>query len=256
MNYKKIYNSIIAKAKLENRIKHNGIYYENHHILPISLKGENKKDNLVLLTAKEHFLAHKLLIKIYTNNRKLVDAFFFMIHGNQKQHYNASLRDYEHSINLKNEIPLSDKTLQKMRKHLKKVHEKNKGSIPWNKGLDAINKGVPTSEESKIKLSNTLKKKYENGYIHPMTGKTHSEETKKKISEAQKGQKHRLGKTHSEESKKKMSESHKGQIPWNKGKKASTETLEKMRKSRLGKPSPNKGKKYIIDKNGNKRIQH
>ncbi len=98
------------------------------------------------------------------------------------------------------------------------------------------------SEESKIKLSNTLKKKYENGYIHPMTGKTHSEETKKKISEAQKGQKHRLGKTHSEESKKKMSESHKGQIPWNKGKKASTETLEKMRKSRLGKPSPNKGK--------------
>ena len=38
----------------------------------------------------------------------------------------------------------------------------------------------------------------------------HSEEAKKKISDAMKGQKHMLGKTHSEETKRKISESKKG----------------------------------------------
>jgi len=259
MNYQKIYENIISNAKEQNRVKlkkydKNYIYYENHHILPKCLEGLNEEINLVLLTAKEHFISHKLLIKIHPGNRKLVDAFFFMIHGNQKQHYNATARDYEQSINLKNKTPISEETLQKMRKHLKKVHKKNKGSIPWNKGLEAVNKGIPMKEESKNKLRETLKNKYKEGWS-PRTGHTHSEETKKKISEAQKGNKKWLGKTHSEETKKKMSESHKGKAPGNKGKKASAETLEKMRQAKLGKPSPNKGRKYYINENGEKKLQ-
>ena len=49
-----------------------------------------------------------------------------------------------------------------------------------------------------------------------MTGKHHSEETKRKMSESRKG---KLRKKHTEEAKRKMSEAKKGYIPWNKGKK-------------------------------------
>ena len=56
--------------------------------------------------------------------------------------------------------------------------------------------GFKHSEESKRKISDAHK------------GKTHSEETKKKMSERQKGENHPFyGKTHSEETKKKISES-------------------------------------------------
>lgn len=79
MNYKKIYHQLIDKARNENRTKNNNIYYESHHIVPEFMfkdrkrKGPaghlpgnpNDKSNLILLTAREHFLAHVLLAKIF-----------------------------------------------------------------------------------------------------------------------------------------------------------------------------------------------
>lgn len=51
-----------------------------------------------------------------------------------------------------------------------------------------------------------------------LNGKTHSEETKIKMSEVRKGENHYFyGKTHSEESKRKMSETRKGRKWWNDG---------------------------------------
>jgi len=74
MNYKKHYNLLIKKAKLKN---HSG-YLEKHHIVPRCLGGDDAKINLILLTPEEHFLAHKLLTKIYPNNLKILYAFNFM----------------------------------------------------------------------------------------------------------------------------------------------------------------------------------
>jgi hypothetical protein len=79
MNYQKIYKNLILKAKQENRKKKTGVYYEKHHIIPECLfknrsrKGisgfvegdPEDKNNLILLTAREHFIAHVLLYKIY-----------------------------------------------------------------------------------------------------------------------------------------------------------------------------------------------
>ena len=69
MNHQKVYDNIIKNAKFENRKKlrknkTNYIYYEKHHILPKCLGGNNDKENLVLLTAKEHYVCHKLLTYI------------------------------------------------------------------------------------------------------------------------------------------------------------------------------------------------
>lgn len=67
MDYRKIYIKIISKAKSENRIKGIGAYYEAHHILPKSLfpLWGKRKSNIVLLTAREHFFCHQLLLEIY-----------------------------------------------------------------------------------------------------------------------------------------------------------------------------------------------
>lgn len=79
MNYQRIYNQLIERGKKENRkkLKHTNpdfVYYERHHIIPRCLGGSNDKENLVLLTAREHFLAHWLLVRIYPENSKLIFA--------------------------------------------------------------------------------------------------------------------------------------------------------------------------------------
>lgn len=66
MNYQKIHDSIINKAKLRGLDKSKlNFYSEKHHIIPKSIGGLDSDDNLVLLTASEHFVVHQLLSKIY-----------------------------------------------------------------------------------------------------------------------------------------------------------------------------------------------
>jgi hypothetical protein len=81
MDYKKIYDQITQRSKSENRTKGKDIYYEAHHIIPLCMGGEGKTSqwkwhtNVVLLTAREHFLCHWLLHRIYPENIKLLYAF-------------------------------------------------------------------------------------------------------------------------------------------------------------------------------------
>lgn len=63
MNYKRIYEEIVSNRK-ENPIPIED-YGEVHHILPKSLGGSNDEDNLVRLTAREHFICHLLLSEMY-----------------------------------------------------------------------------------------------------------------------------------------------------------------------------------------------
>lgn len=78
MDYKKVYDQII-----DNR-KHNEVtdYTENHHIIPRSLGGDDDSSNLVRLTAREHFLCHYLLAKMYPKETqewyKMNHAFLMM----------------------------------------------------------------------------------------------------------------------------------------------------------------------------------
>ena len=71
MDYKNIYYKIIEKAKdeYENGLRNLG-YFEKHHILPKSLGGSNDKENLVKLTAREHFICHALLIRFLQGEAK------------------------------------------------------------------------------------------------------------------------------------------------------------------------------------------
>ena len=61
--YTKYYYNIISAAVTQHRNKKDA-YYENHHIIPKCLGGSNAPNNLVLLTAREHFICHLLLTKM------------------------------------------------------------------------------------------------------------------------------------------------------------------------------------------------
>lgn len=66
MNYQKHYDLLIAKSK--NRLIEG--YTEKHHIIPKCFGGTDDKENIAILTAREHFIAHILLYKIQTSKRK------------------------------------------------------------------------------------------------------------------------------------------------------------------------------------------
>lgn len=95
MNYKLIYKKIIEKRR--TYIPEG--YTENHHIIPRSLGGDNSEINLVNLTAKEHFLCHYLLAKMYPKESfewyKMNHAFMIMKAGSYIQHRYFNSRLYE-----------------------------------------------------------------------------------------------------------------------------------------------------------------
>lgn len=65
MNYKYIYDSLI-----NTRLQHPAIgYTERHHILPKSMGGDYSLTNIVILTGREHWIAHLLLFRIYKNKQ-------------------------------------------------------------------------------------------------------------------------------------------------------------------------------------------
>lgn len=63
------YTTLIHTAQNKNRKKKKGVYeYDLHHIIPRSLGGSDDKINLVLLTPREHFIAHLLLVRCVGND--------------------------------------------------------------------------------------------------------------------------------------------------------------------------------------------
>ncbi len=76
MNYQLHYEKLISKARNRSILKSE--YSEVHHIIPKSLGGDNSKDNLIELFPEEHLVAHLLLSKIYSDNKKMLHAVFRM----------------------------------------------------------------------------------------------------------------------------------------------------------------------------------
>lgn len=209
MNYQKIYNQLIDKAKNRN---YDG-YTEKHHIIPRCMNGTDDKDNLVRLLPEEHYLAHQLLVKIYPGNNKLIYALKMMTQcGSGKMIRNNKEFSWIRKLNIESRTGenspsygknITDETREKMR--LAK-----KDTVPWNKGKIFVVKEIKEK-----KLPSTIFKKD----IEPWNKGT------KGVMEANSGS---------------FKEGH---IPVNKGKKMSDEFCKMRSDMMKGKPSPHKGKK-------------
>lgn len=166
--YSIYYNSIIRKALNSTRDKTQE-YFERHHILPKCLGGSNKQDNLVLLTPREHFICHALLVKMYKDQSfersKLLHAFMLMKGKNSKQirYINAKIYD-----SLKKEFSENQRKRMTGRKispeHKDKIGLARKGKKMSQETKNIIaekaklRKRKPFTPEQKLNISRGMKR--------------------------------------------------------------------------------------------------
>lgn len=179
MNYEVIYDSLIQKRQA-NKLLKKDCYCEQHHIVPVSLGGSDEDQNLVNLTAAEHYVAHLLLERItrdkYGANSKqhmsMLNAIFFM----------SNIERYGKKI--------TSKTYQYLREsYAQMMSEKMTGEGNPMFGRNDQSYGiVQYSHDRKGKSDAELygeERAKEIAYLKGATrGKPKSEEHKKKISKA------------------------------------------------------------------------
>lgn len=154
MNYQKLYEVLIHNRK--------GIgdpvgYGEKHHIIPKSMGGSNDKSNLIKFTAREHFLAHRLLAKIYPTTGMVHAVYKMACVDKATNVYKVASRTYD---------------------VLRKEHSKRVS----NDKIAARKKSLATKGRKQTKehiLARTRSRKIKGSWL--------SEETKRKISESNKG---------------------------------------------------------------------
>ena len=134
MNYTKLYEKLIHNAKERDMVDG---YTEIHHIIPKSEGGSNDKDNLVVLTGREHFIAHKILwMETPTNYSRA--ATYHMMSNHRGIKWGATYEEVRKVFTGENH-PLRQ--------------EKNR-----IKQLESV-MGKPKSDEHKKKISQALKGK-------------------------------------------------------------------------------------------------
>ena len=189
MNYIWHYNSLIITRKFRERIE--GNYYERHHIIPRSMKGDNSPENLVYLTAREHFLAHWLLWKIF-NNRSMLYAFICMNNFKSKRTLNRKIFSsiaFAQARENSKLIGISQETIEKKRISML---GKNTGirSQEIRDKMSMNRRGIVPIRTKKYKYSEagieSMKMRFL-GDKNPRFGVIVSESTKKKISDKRKG---------------------------------------------------------------------
>ena len=171
------YKNIISNALTRSADKKSAVkilgYVEAHHILPksFSIGGETDKNNLVYLTAKEHFVVHLLLCKMLEGQfkRKMLFAMAGITQKGRGQQRNFTSCEYAlarklHSSALKGKPSnRKGKPGQKHSSETKlKMSESHKGKVKTEAhraALSESHKGKVKSPEHIKKMSETLSKK-------------------------------------------------------------------------------------------------
>lgn len=152
------------------------IYGERHHVVPKSLGGTNEESNLVKLLAREHFVCHRLLVKMTEGKDKarMVHAAHCMIKCNRRKVPNRiTSRAYEQ---LRKEFAMA----------ISLFHKGRVFSEQHRKAIAKSRIGKSHTPEWKAKVSTKLKG-YDFGPAHAArtiavhTGKKRSDETRAKI---------------------------------------------------------------------------
>lgn len=184
MNYKLIYANLVKRAL--QRGKPEG-YFEKHHIIPKCVGGSNTKDNFVLFTAKEHFIAHKLLTKLYPSTPGI---WYALIAMGRIQEFKSRIFESERlkAYAMRKGFKYSDESKKKM--SLAKLGKPSpspkttfvKGVAPWNvgkRGSEHHMFGTKRTEAQRKRISEGIKR---SGVKPPsQLGVKRSEETKQKM---------------------------------------------------------------------------
>ena len=160
MNYLKVYCNLIRKA--ENRTPPEG-YTEKHHTFPKSIFGKNNR--IVILTAREHYIAHALLEKLYIKRYGLKDKRTIkMIYAHTYMKGNGNYVNsylYECSV-------MRRKTLMIGENNPMYGISRYKHSNPWY--------GKNHNERAKMLMKERWRLRLENGFASHSIGRKMSEE--------------------------------------------------------------------------------
>lgn len=134
MNYEKTYTNLVASRKFRSSefsldrfvplARRSG--YEIHHILPKCMGGSDAVENLVLLTSREHFLAHWLLHNMHKNERSLSYAFHMMCvtrGDTSSRRYQIAREAYISAMKGRKTKPHSEETKQKIKEGNRRARE-------------------------------------------------------------------------------------------------------------------------------------
>jgi hypothetical protein len=205
--YTRWYYAIIDRGRKRQYDKSE--YTERHHIIPESFYINRKRagvrgwlsgnpddrENIIRLTAEEHFIAHWLLTKMVAHRSpawfKMENALarFMQSSQNHKRILTAGqyARIRKAIISAKTGIPSPYKGIPRAPETIELIKRNRKGK---GLGIPNPNKGIPATQEARDKVSKANKGKRV-GVDNPFFNKTHTDEVKKLIaqntSRAQKG---------------------------------------------------------------------
>lgn len=146
MNYQRQYELLIEKARQRGTVEG---YKERHHIIPRCIGGSDEKENLVELTAREHFVAHRLLW-MWHRSREMAYAWRMMSWNTNNHQRRLRAKDYQHIKEAIAETGISEE-------HRKAFTRKgSKNSPAHRRKISAALKGKPHSPELKRKISAAL----------------------------------------------------------------------------------------------------
>ena len=179
MDYERIYNEFIADRRTrEAALIASGEYCEKHHIIPRSMGGTDESDNLIALTARDHFFAHLCLAKWHGGRQWLGVAAMANLPGSSKKRdffcrgrWVARAREeasafrsaYTARMHAEGRLPAShsEETKVKVSKTLKARHAKNPEL--WANQREAMKCSNLIARRTKTQRQNWASGKYE-GY--------------------------------------------------------------------------------------------
>jgi hypothetical protein len=181
MNYQKHYDALILRAKV--RPTPDG-YVERHHVNPRCLGGSDDSENIVLLTAREHYVAHQLLVKLNPEHHGLAYAAMLMTrigssHQRASNRYYAWLKsrfsrlqsEIMRAYTSENNPSRQPKVKQKRREAWLGSRNPSYNNPNWDSiraAADAV-RGKPLKPEHSEKIANAIKRWHaDNPDKHPM----------------------------------------------------------------------------------------
>jgi hypothetical protein len=182
-------------------------YAEAHHIVPRSLGGSDDADNLIRLTARQHFIAHWMLARAIGGSASR--AFFMMSNFGKYGQVNSTTyqiarQEYAEiaRIQFRGRVmpPVSEETRKKQRQA--KLGKKLSAEHVEKVRLAVLGRKMGPEFAAKVSEAKRGRSNGRNGCSMP-------EETKQRIGDAQRGAlNHMAGRKHSPETKEKMRIAH------------------------------------------------